>query len=62
MSPAEVYRFSGFLAMACITTASTYGVTSGLTADGGRGDSRTCWYATATGDSPVNGGAPATNS
>ena len=46
--------------MACMTTASTYRVTSGLTADGGRGVSRTCWYATATGDSPVNGGTPAT--
>ena len=60
MSPAVSYRFSGFLAIACMTTASTYRPTSGLMAEGGCGDSRTCWYATATGDSPVNGGAPAT--
>ena len=42
MSPALAYRFSGFLAIDCMTIASTYGPSAGLTDDGMRGSSRTC--------------------
>ncbi len=33
-------------------------MTSGFAIDGSTGDSFTCLYATATGESPVNGGRP----
>ena len=45
-----------------MTTASSFGGTSGLCADGGTGASFTCLYAIATGVSPVNGGRPASSS
>ena len=38
--------------------ASTSRGMSGSSCEGGRGSSRTCWYATATGESPRNGGTP----
>ena len=44
------------------TIASSSRGTSGLSEDGGGAFSRTCWYATATGESPVNGGVPVSSS
>jgi hypothetical protein len=53
---------AGFFAIALSTMASSSGGTSGLIVEGGGAFSRTCWYATATGESPVNGGVPVTSS
>ncbi len=57
-SSAEAYRFAGFFARQRITTASRSAGTSGASVEGGVGASFTCLYATATGESPENGGRP----
>ena len=44
------------------TTASNSGETFELKAEGGVASSETCWYATETALSPLNGGLPASNS
>ena len=62
ISAALWYRFARFFASALSTTASTSGGTSRLESLGGRGSSRTCWYATETGLSPTNGGCPVSSS
>ena len=43
ISPAEWYRFSGFFASAFMITASTVSGMFGLSSEGGRASSRTCW-------------------
>src|SRR4029453_9810843 len=57
-SAAVWYRSSRFFVSACSTTASSAGETLGLMMLGLTGRSLTCWYATATGVSPRNGGRP----
>ena len=44
--------------MAFMITASSAGGTAGFASRGNTGWSRTCLEATATGESPVNGGRP----
>jgi len=43
ISAADWYRLSGFFDSALSTTASSAAGTLGLTSDGRRGSSRTCW-------------------
>ncbi len=57
-SSAEANRLAGSLASALSTTASSAGETSGLSSEGGRGCSETCFSATATGVSASNGTRP----
>ena len=62
ISAADWYRLAGFLVSAFMTIASASPPMSGVNVDGGTGFSRTCWYATATGDSPWKGGRPVSSS
>ena len=55
-SSADWYRASTLLAIAARMIDSSTGGMSGTIVDGMRGTSRTCFIATATGLSPVNGG------
>src|SRR5918998_2403176 len=62
ISRADWYRSAASLARAFRVTASMSGVITGSSWLGGTGASRTCWYATLTGDSPTNGGRPTSSS
>ena len=56
---AEGGRAAGSLARACSQAATTWGGTSAASSLRGGGWRCTCWAATPTGVSPVNGGRPA---
>ena len=60
--PEAAFTDSVSIAVTTADQAETDALWNALTADGGRGVSRTCWYATANGDSPSNGGCPVTDS
>ncbi len=62
ISPAVWYRLAGFLASALSVMESSSGGTVSRIDDGVGGSSRTCWYATDTGESPWNGGWPVSSS
>jgi hypothetical protein len=59
ISSADWYRISMSLVSAALTIDSSCAGTSGTRVRIGGGTSRTCFIATATGLSPVNGGTPA---